>query len=127
MLCSQIRDRADTPEKCLITVSAEDKLMDTLDFGRYVTFTTVSAKPKPAPNAFDMLMNSAQQLRLPPTRRERDNRDRLYNTVITLLKEKKLGWTLGQAETGEKFINMLTAIFWSVSDLTTKVVYSFTC
>lgn len=74
-----------------------------------------------------MLMNSAQQLRLPPTRRERDNRYRLFNTVITLLKEKKLGWPLGQAETGEKFLNMLTAIFWSVSDLTTKVVYSFTC
>ena len=48
MLCSQIEGRADTPEKCLITVSAEDKLMDTLDFGRYVTLTTVSAKPKPS-------------------------------------------------------------------------------
>ena len=51
------------------------------------------------PNAFNILMNNSHQPLLPQHCTEHNNYNRLYNEIIDLFHDKKVGWTGGMHNT----------------------------
>lgn len=83
-----------------------------------VKFFLALQKPAPKPvlkNAFSVLMSNEQLLPeaiLSP----KNNFDRLYNSLIDLMKENKLGWSRSLlTSTGCKFTKCLTSALWHVT------------
>ncbi len=56
-------------------------------------------------------MENTNKLALPAIKKEENWRDLLYNDIIRLFKQKKVGWTGGLHETvGKKFVEWLVAL-----------------
>jgi len=66
-------------------------------------------------NAFTILMENANKLALPAIKKEETRHDLLYNDIIKLLKQEKIGWTGGLHETvGKKFVERLVVSIWYI-------------
>jgi len=64
-------------------------------------------------NAFDILMNSSRNLLLPSKKIEFTCENLLYNELILIFEEKRVGWSRGTHNTvGKKFIERLTTAIW---------------
>lgn len=64
-------------------------------------------------NAFDILMNTAKSLLLPLKKHENTREDLLFNELISIFEENRVGWTGGTHNTiGKKFIERLTTAIW---------------
>ena len=60
-------------------------------------------------------MENANKLALPAIKKEETWHDLLYNNVIKLLKQEKVGWTGGLHKTvGKKFVEWLVVSIWYI-------------
>ena len=66
----------------------------------------------PRRNALDLIMQNALQLKLPNQKQPQVTRnDLLYNEIIILFENKKVGWTGGlHLSVGEKYVERLTKL-----------------
>nr|XP_022308033.1 uncharacterized protein LOC111114036 [Crassostrea virginica] len=66
------------------------------------------------PNVFDVLMNVQKSYdKLPPSRKENNAKDKMYNAVLNLLKKKGVGFTSMQVESSGVYITKtLTDVLW---------------
>ncbi|CAG8587384.1 531_t:CDS:2, partial [Scutellospora calospora] len=96
-------------------------MLEVLGF-RLVKFCLVSSKnldspdlTQDGPDAFNILMTNSRRLLLPRHCTEKNNFDRLYNEIIELFQDQKVGWICGSHETiGKEFINRLTSALWYI-------------
>ena len=89
-------------------------------FGSYVKYTLNDPKDVafPSRNSFEVFLASQQELskpKLPSFVEERNNKDRLYNSVLRLFERKELRWRSDTASThGTRFVRTLTNVLWYI-------------
>lgn len=71
-------------------------------------------------NVFDHLMTNAAALKLPEMRSENDGRDALFNSVVSYLEDKKLGFRVFQKSDMECFMSIVTSVLWYMDGQWTK-------
>jgi len=101
-------------------LSGDLEIMKVLGYN-HVKFTllvepvAVDIEPPSFPNAFNIMMTSARQPKLPQNRTEHTRRDLLYNEIIDLLRNQKAGWKGGIHQTlGKEFIERITNALWYI-------------
>src|ERR1044072_5860513 len=83
--------------------------------GTNIEIPDTSISTQKRPNAFNILMENSSRPLLPQRRPEHNNWDRLYNEIIELFEDWKVGWTGGSHDTiGKNFVNRLTNALWYI-------------
>ncbi|CAG8754096.1 2403_t:CDS:2, partial [Racocetra fulgida] len=68
-------------------------------------------------NAFNLMMNKAQERKLPVQKDNNNKRNQLHNDLINSLSKMNCGWFNGNKATiGEVFLNKLTTLIWYIDE-----------
>ncbi|CAG8652574.1 20122_t:CDS:1, partial [Racocetra persica] len=68
-------------------------------------------------DAFNIIMERSTQRSLPPLKSSNSKRDKLYNDILSKLKDKDCGWLDGKEITiGKQFVESLTALLWELDE-----------
>ena len=87
----------------------------TTEFGKYVTFEVRHSAPKSQENPLAKLMAASKEIRQLTKKAPKDKKAELYNAVAAVISQNGGGWTVGMLAQGEKFVELLTSIIWTVS------------
>lgn len=87
-------------------------------FVKYILDDPIKDPAVPTKNAFEIMLASQYKLsqpKLPPFIEERNNKDRLHNSILRLLESKELKWRSYTASThGTHFVRTLTNVLWYI-------------
>ena len=68
-------------------------------------------------NAFNIMMEQSSIRSLPPPKSGNTKRDKLYNDMLFILREKNCGWLNGNETTvGKRFLESLNALLWELDE-----------
>lgn len=86
-------------------------------FGKYLTYT-ITPRPKPQVNPPVNTLNLLMQARdrqFPTDVVEKNNKDKMLNMLLLVLKDTGALWSTTSIASGNKFINQLLDCLWTVS------------
>ena len=113
-------------------LNSDVKIMEVLGYN-HVNFSLLIETirnvdpPTSFPDAFDVMMRNARQLKLPQHCTEHTRRDLLYNEIIDLLRNQKVGWKGGIHQTlGKEFVTRVANALWYI-DPYLKLLQSRSC
>lgn len=93
-----------------------------LPFSESSLISPQESSQKPQQNAFSVLLESQTKTNVPPKYNPpTNNKERLHNDIINMLKGLGAGWTVSTMSSGKRTVSALTSALWYINGQTEKL------